>query len=117
MRTPWWSSINHPDTTAIYPPLAQLLFRLHAAVAQQVLLFKLSFTAADLAIAGLLAARFGAARAALYAWNPLVIYGLSGGGHYDSWFLLPLVAGWLLAERNPRPRANAPRPASTCCWA
>ncbi len=109
LRTPWWPLINHPDTTAIYPPLAQLLFRLHAAVAQQVLLFKLSFTAADLAIAGLLASRFGAARAALYAWNPLVIYGLSGGGHYDSWFLLPLVAGWLLAERVPPPQGQRPQ--------
>ncbi|MEA5412393.1 hypothetical protein VB737_11500 [Synechococcus sp. BA-120 BA3] len=109
LRTPWWSSINHPDTTAIYPPLAQLLFRLHAAVAQQVLLFKLSFTAADLAIGALLAAQFGTARAALYAWNPLVIYGLSGGGHYDSWFLLPLVAGWLLAEREPPPQGQRPQ--------
>jgi len=104
LRPPWWGQINHPDTTAIYPPLAQLLFRLHAAVAQQVLLFKLSFLAADLAICGLLAGRFGAASTALYAWNPLVIYGISGGGHYDSWFLLPLVAGWLLAEREPRPQ-------------
>lgn len=104
LRTPWWPQINHPGTTAIYPPLAQLLFRLHAAVAQQALLFKLSFTAADLAICGLLAARFGAARTALYAWNPLVIYGISGGGHYDSWFLLPLVAAWLLSERTPGPQ-------------
>ena len=104
LRASWWSLINHPDTTAIYPPLAQLLFRLHAAVAQQALLFKLSFTAADLAICGLLAARFGAARTALYAWNPLVIYSISGGGHYDSWFLLPLVAAWLLAERTSAPR-------------
>jgi hypothetical protein len=109
LRTPWWPQINHPDTTAIYPPLAQLLFRLHAAVAQQVLLFKLSFVAADLAICGLLAARFGAARTALYGWNPLVIYGISGGGHYDSWFLLPLVAGWLLAERDPPPRGPRPQ--------
>jgi alpha-1,6-mannosyltransferase len=101
LRTPWWPQINHPDTTAIYPPLAQLLFRVHAALAQQVLLFKLSFLAADLAICGLLAGRFGAARTALYAWNPIVIYCISGGGHYDSWFLLPLVAGWLLAEREP----------------
>ena len=104
LRAPWWPQINHPGTTAIYPPLAQLLFRLHAAVAQQALLFKLSFTAADLTICGLLAARFGAARTALYAWNPLVIYSISGGGHYDSWFLLPLVAAWLLAERTSAPR-------------
>ncbi len=109
LRTPWWSQINHPDTTAIYPPLAQLLFRFHAAVGQQVVVFKLSFLAADLAICALLAARFGAARTALYAWNPLVIYGISGGGHYESWFLLPLVAAWLLAERDPPPRGPRPQ--------
>ncbi|MEX1322842.1 MAG: hypothetical protein AB1Z21_01460 [Synechococcaceae cyanobacterium] len=109
LRTPWWGQINHPGTTAIYPPLAQLLFRLHAAAAQQVLLFKVSFLAADLAICGLLAARFGATRAALHGWNPLVIYSVSGGGHYDSWFLLPLVAGWLLAERDPPPRGPRPQ--------
>ncbi len=110
LRLAWWPQINHPDTTAIYPPLAQLLFRLHAALAPQVVVFKLSFLAADLAICALLAGRFGAARAALYGWNPLVIYGISGGGHYDSWFLLPLVGGWLLAERDPRlqgPRSQA----------
>ncbi len=70
---------------------------------------KLSFLAADLAICGLLSARFGALRAALYAWNPLVIYGISGGGHYDSWFLLPLVAAWLLAERIPPPQEGRPQ--------
>jgi hypothetical protein len=98
LRTDWWPWINHPQVTAIYPPLCQLLFRLVAAISVSVAAFKLAFLAADLAICLLLCRCFGAARAALYAWNPLVIYSFSGGGHYDSWFLLPVVAAWLVAE-------------------
>ncbi|WP_216904432.1 hypothetical protein [Synechococcus sp. CCY 9618] len=98
LRTAWWPLINHPDTSAIYPPLAQLGFRGLAAIAPAVLLFKATFLVADLGLCALLSKSFGIQRAALYAWNPLAIYAVSGGGHYESWFLLPLVAGWLVAE-------------------
>lgn len=98
LRTAWWPLINHPGTTAIYPPLAQLLFRALAAIAPAVILFKLAFLAADLAVCALLVRCFGCGRAALYGWNPLVIYAFAGGAHYDSLFLLPLVAAWLLQE-------------------
>ncbi|MDJ0691903.1 MAG: glycosyltransferase family 2 protein [Xenococcaceae cyanobacterium MO_188.B32] len=37
-------------------------------------------------------------RSTLYAWNPLVIYSFAGGAHYDSWFILPLVAAWFLFD-------------------
>ena len=101
-----WESINHPDHVAIYPPLAQLGFRMLAAIASiagfPVLLFKSAFVAADLCICRLLSRRFGYQAALLYSWNPLVIYSFAGGGHYDSWFLLPLVAGWLWWEGGDR---------------
>jgi len=94
-----WAFINHPDHAAIYPPITQLGFRTLAAIASvtgaSVLLFKSSFVAADLCICGLLSRRFGYQAALLYGWNPLVIYSFAGGGHYDSWFLLPLVIAWL----------------------
>ena len=93
-----WSQINHLDHAAIYPPLAQLGFRLLAAISPSVLLFKLTFVAADLGICQLLSRRFGHQATLLYAWNPLVIYSFAGGAHYDSWFLLPLVATWLGEE-------------------
>ncbi len=97
-RFDWWGEINHPHLAAIYPPIAQLWFRLLAAIAPSVLLFKSTFVAADLGICWLLSRRFGYLATLVYAWNPLVIYSFAGGGHYDSLFLLPLVAGWLAAS-------------------
>ena len=102
-RSEWWSQINHPRVAAIYPPLTQLGFRALAFISPSVLLFKSSFAIADLAICWLLIERFTYAEAAFYAWNPLVIYSFAGGGHYDSWFILPLVAAWILwSEITPR---------------
>ncbi|NJM96163.1 MAG: glycosyltransferase family 2 protein [Phormidesmis sp. RL_2_1] len=99
LRFDWWAQINHLDHAAIYPPLAQLGFRLLASISLVPWLFKLAFVAADLAICQLLSQRFGHRLTLLYAWNPLIIYSFAGGGHYDSWFLLPLVAAWLLGEQ------------------
>ena len=96
-RFDWWIEINHPELAAVYPPIAQLWFRLLAAIAPSVLLFKSTFVAADLGICWLLSRRFGHLATLSYAWNPLVIYSFAGGGHYDSLFLLPLVAAWLLS--------------------
>ena len=101
-RSNWWADrwaeINHPELAAIYPPIAQLWFRLLAAIAPSVLLFKSTFVAADLGICWLLSRRFGYLATLIYAWNPLVIYSFAGGGHYDSLFLLPLVAAWLASS-------------------
>ncbi len=99
-RTEWWSLINHPDTSAIYPPLSQLGFRTLALINPSVLIFKLAFILADLGICWLLTRKFGWQETLIYAWNPLIIYSFAGGGHYDSWFLLPLVAGWLLFRKK-----------------
>jgi glycosyltransferase involved in cell wall biosynthesis len=99
-RTVWWGLINHLDTSAIYPPVAQLGFRILAAIAPSALLFKLAFLLADLAVCWLLSQRWGYLQTLLYAWNPLIIYSIAGGGHYDSWFMLPLVATWLAIDRG-----------------
>lgn len=103
-RTDWWGDINHIDVSAIYPPITQLGFRLLAAISPHPGLFKLAFVAADLGVVALLSRRFGYRRATLYAWNPMVIYTFAGGAHYDSWFILPLVAAWLLDDRPRGPR-------------
>ena len=95
-RVTWWSQINHPGISAIYPPLSQLGFRILAAISPSVILFKSSFAIADLLTCWLLSRKFSYWQTTLYAWNPLVIYSFAGGGHYDSWFILPLVAAWLL---------------------
>lgn len=101
LRPEWWGQINHPGIPAIYPPLAQLVFSVMAAVSPTLLFFKLVFVAADLAVAFLLWRRYRAG-ALLWAWNPLVLYSFAGGAHYDSLFILPMVAGWLALERGLR---------------
>ncbi|MGC1480409.1 MAG: glycosyltransferase [Chthoniobacterales bacterium] len=97
LRPDWWSKINHPSITAIYPPFTELVFRVLAFFSPTALAFKFAIIAADLGIVTLLWRRFGNA-ALIYAWNPLVIYICAGGAHFDSLFLAPLVAGWLLFD-------------------
>jgi glycosyltransferase involved in cell wall biosynthesis len=99
-RTEWWSQINHPGVSAIYPPLAQLGFRGLASISPSVYLFKSSFAIADLLICWLLTKKFTYLETTFYAWNPLVIYSFAGGGHYDSWFILPLVAAWVCWDQG-----------------
>ena len=101
-RTQWWSQINHQSVSAIYPPLTQIGFRALAAVSPRVILFKASFAIADLLICWLLARKFTHLQATFYAWNPLVIYAFAGGGHYDSWFILPLAAAWICWEKQAK---------------
>ena len=97
-RTEWWSKMNHLDVSAIYPPITQLGFRFLAFFTPSITLFKLAFIGADLLVCWLLSRRFGYQKTILYAWNPLVIYSFAGGAHYDSWFILPLVAAWLIFD-------------------
>lgn len=96
LRTDYWQLINHPSVATVYPPVAEWIFRLAAAIHPSVLFFKLVFTLADLAICALLLRAFGNRRALMYAWNPAVLISFAAGGHYDSLFLLPLVMAWLL---------------------
>lgn len=98
LRTEWWDYINQRKIAAIYPPLTQLVFRGLAWVSTTVFCFKLAMVLADVTVCCLLAKRFGSTRTLLYAWNPLVLYGIAGGGHYDSLFVLAMVGGWLVFE-------------------
>ena len=98
-RSSWWSQINHQSVSAIYPPITQLGFRGLAAISPSIILFKSSFAIADLLTCWLLTKKFTYLQTTLYAWNPLVIYSFAGGGHYDSWFILPLVAAWMLLDK------------------
>ncbi|WP_225323129.1 glycosyltransferase family 2 protein [Synechococcus sp. RSCCF101] len=106
LRTLWWDRINHPGTSAIYPPLTQLLFRLVAALSTSVLAFKLLVLAADLAVCRLLTQRWGRASGLLYSWNPLVLVAFAGEGHLDSLLLLAMVLAWQ-AWDSRRPVAAA----------
>jgi hypothetical protein len=99
-RTDWWHLMNYHDVSAIYPPVAQLGFQLLARIGLSVLVFKLGFVLADLAVCALLSGRYGYPATLFYAWNPIVIYSFAGGAHYDSWLILPIVAAWLLADQR-----------------
>ncbi|ESA36788.1 glycosyl transferase [Leptolyngbya sp. Heron Island J] len=112
-RPEWWGEINHPYASAIYPPITQLGFRTLASIGLWVSLFKAAFTAADLAICWLLGHRFGRRATLLYAWNPLVLYSFAGGGHYDSWFVLPLVMAWFWFDRPGGDTFDKPFPPLT----
>jgi hypothetical protein len=59
-----WPAVQHKTFTAIYPPAAEWLFVLLAAVAASPLFFKSVFVLADLATTLLLVRKFGQARAA-----------------------------------------------------
>ena len=103
-RTEWWSLINHKGVSAIYPPITQLGFRSLAIFKPSLILFKIAFVVADILVCWLLTRRFSYSQSTLYAWNPLVIYSFAGGAHYDSWFILPLVAAWLALKPNKNKR-------------
>ena len=98
LRDADWAKINHPEVSAIYPPVTQLGLRLLAAIDPSVWLFKLAVILPDLAICLLLVRRFGPMAALVYGWNPMVVACFAGGAHFDPWFLLPLVGGWFLIE-------------------
>ena len=104
-----WALINHREFSAIYPPIAQIFLRIVTVVSTSVVAMKLAFVAADLAVCGLLAKRFGYGAALVYAWNPLVIYVGAGGAHYEPVLVLAMVAGWLTWSDQPDswPRVKA----------
>ncbi len=111
---PAWHKINHRDFRAIYPPGTELVFAGLSRISDSPLFYKLIFAAADLAtIAMLLCFPVAAvydrrlaessaskyARAAWYAWNPLIVYSFAGSAHFDSLMILPMVAGILFLTR------------------
>ena len=117
---PAWHKINHRDFRAIYPPGAEIIFAGLSRISDHPLLYKLLFTAADIATIAVLLrllrgahapsrAPFGAspngtsssryANAAWYAWNPFVVYSFAGAAHFDSLMILPMTAGILFLTR------------------
>lgn len=103
LRDPIHARLAHRDVASVYPPLAQLLFRV---VPGNETAWKLVVVAADLGLLLLLRralARRGAPprRLLLYAAHPLVALEGATSGHVDVIAWLPLLAG-LLALEGPR---------------
>lgn len=103
---PEWSSINHRELPAIYPPVTQGVFAFLVAWGfDRVEWMRAAMVGFDLLLIGLLIALLRARGAAtglaiLYAWNPLVVVEVASSGHYEPLALVPMIGGLLLWERR-----------------
>jgi hypothetical protein len=100
--------LNHPTWRTIYPPGAQLFFRLVGAVApDSIVAMKVGLALAELVTLGLLlvllvTTGLSPARVVIYAWNPLVLVELWGSAHLDALVLLAVMASTLAVVRGAR---------------
>jgi hypothetical protein len=113
-----WSAIrdniNYADTPTIYPPLAQMIFRLsHAIAPGSVLVMKSLIALCDLLAVLLLALALRASGqqlslVLLYAWNPLVVKMFAGSGHIDAVLVAAIAAmAYFIVRRAPSLTAAA----------
>lgn len=95
--------INNPEVATIYGPVLEGLFLLGYLIdpANERLL-RLFWAIANLGLIALLLRTAPAHRAALYAWNPLVLKEVYLSGHPDAVLALLLCAGWLLGGKSVR---------------
>ena len=101
------ASINHPELRTIYPPLAELVFAVLAALGLGVRGFQLGFGLLDfgvvLALDRLLRTLdLPRERVVLYAWNPLAIVESATSAHVEPLGLLLLVLSTLALARDRR---------------
>jgi alpha-1,6-mannosyltransferase len=101
------SRVNHPDIPTVYPPAAQLVFRFaHWIAPGSVLIFKIIACLLDLLAAMFIALALRALNrpatdVVWYAWNPLVITMIGGGGHIDALAAAGIAAmGYFLARKK-----------------
>jgi hypothetical protein len=113
-----WEKINHPQVPTIYPPVAQILFWLNAALGGGTVLLRVLLLACEAATAGLLwlvltrtapaMSSEGLKRAFVaYALCPLVIVETAWSGHIDVLAWMPLVVALVLMTRAGSLRAAA----------
>lgn len=118
LRTPWHGLVNHPGVPTIYPPLAQALFAVVAAMGSAtVLAAKGLWLVMDLACAFVLqraATRWGRQSGAvllLYLWSPLLVVETAWSAHLEVAGLLVLAT--LLWMDAPRPGKGPARGRAT----
>ncbi len=106
LRDPGWAVMPGPEIPSMYPPLAQLIFRLDARFLPGIIGFKLPFVLADLFLLAMLAKRLqayadGNYRLAIYAWNPLVIVEFAASGHNDALAIAAMMAALAIIKKRP----------------
>ncbi len=114
-----WPLINHPEIPTIYPPLAQALFVMVAALGGALSATKLALICAEVvgvaAVGWLMRARWTRRQRAialtLYGLHPLVIIEVAWSGHVDAlaWSLLAIA----LASHASSPTHTTARAART----
>jgi len=101
-----WPRVNHPELSAIYPPLSLAGYAFVSTVSYSVGAARLWVLVHEAALMLVLAAALrrtekSEAWVAAYAWNPLAIVEFAGAGHNDPTSMLWLAVALLLAERRP----------------
>ena len=115
LREPAGGLPPHADVPTVYPPLAIAAFSIAARLPAPVAAWKTLAAAADLLgclFLIRLARRLGlpAARAAWYAWNPLVVLEGAGMGHVDVLAVAAALGAVLLLVGRPAAAAGLERP-------
>ena len=107
-KDPIYQQQNRPFARTIYPPLAQVAFRItRSVVGESVTVMKGLMVMADLCSLALLSWLLPSmglprSRVILYAWHPLVIFEYAGSGHVDA-LAVPLILLAVLSwQRNHR---------------
>ena len=93
LRDAVWAGMNHPDYTAVYPPLWQLVARGVVTLHDSVTAMKAFLTACELLclwpLARILRRRsLPRERLLVLAWSPLALVEIAGGGHNEALGLL-----------------------------
>ena len=107
LRDADYEKINHREIPTVYPPLAQLFFRLVCALRPGPQLMKFDLLLCEIGLILLLVAILrqrcqDPRRVLLYAWNPLAIVEIAGSGHVDILgVLLMMLALFYLAGERP----------------
>jgi alpha-1,6-mannosyltransferase len=97
--------VHAPWLPTVYPPVAQLYFRVVTSVDESIHAFRVAAVVCDALIAVTLMAVLAAvgrplAWVLLYAWHPLMPIESAGGAHLDFVGVLALVVSWLALMRG-----------------
>jgi len=106
LRDKNWEIMPGREVPAIYPPVAELVFRATWMFFPGPIAFKTPFALADVLVVLLLAGIFRRDkerdfRIAVYAWNPLVIVEFAGSGHNDVLAVLGIVCALAMVKKWP----------------
>ena len=96
LRDRGWERIQEKSATSEQTPFSLAVFRLCSAMGFNEWGLKAIFVVCDFWICIMLVMRYGSKKALLYAWNPLVVYCVAGGGHMESMMVLPALGGFLI---------------------